>query len=190
MLSDLAAVLAPGQRVLDAGCGTGAIARQIRGMQPDAHLTLLDGSAAMLAQAGEIGDERLVGDVCALPFDDDRFDVISCAWVIETVDDPRLAVTELLRVLAPEGFLLYTFCSMPGGWLSRAASVVLRRVVSEQFAGNFLAPEEIPWHDCDRSRKVSFYGGLSTYVLLRKCCTVSAGVLPPVSMDDVPPTWR
>lgn len=39
------------------------------------------------------------------------FDVVVSAWVIETVADPLAAVTELLRVLAHDGFVVY------GVWL-------------------------------------------------------------------------
>lgn len=42
MREDLAAVLRPGARVLDAGCGTGALAREILGLEPAVDLTLLE----------------------------------------------------------------------------------------------------------------------------------------------------
>jgi len=188
MVADLTEVLKPGHRVLDAGCGTGAMSRQILDLQPGVRLTLSDASEGMMQQAGELGEQRVLADIAHLPFDDASFDVITCAWVIETLDDPAAAVTELLRVLRPDGFLLYTFCSLPQGWLSTAGSAVLRSFVTKKFAGQFLEPDEIPWHDCDRSRKVSFHGGLSTYILLRKCCVVSPGVLPKVAQADVQET--
>jgi len=190
MLADLVELLTPESRVLDAGAGTGAVSRHVAELQPEAHLTLVDASKRMLDKAADVGDVRLVQDVGELPFEDESFDIITCAWVLETVDDPKAAVTELLRVLSADGFLLYTFCSMPDGWLSRAGSSLLRAAVTEGFAGEFLSPEDTPWHDCDRSRKMSFHGGLSTYVLLRKCCQVEADALPPVRMSDVPSTLR
>lgn len=188
MVSDLAEVLRSKDKVLDAGCGTGAMSRQILELKPDVDLTLVDASPGMLAEAGDLGSRQLVGDIADLPFEDGAFDVITCAWVIETVPDPKAAVTELLRVMKPGGFLLYTFCSLPDGWLSRAGTAILRQFVTEGFAGQFLEPDEIPWHDCDRSRKVSFHAGLSTYILLRSCCTVTPDALPAPSMRDVPPT--
>ena len=42
MLEDLRAVLWPGARVLDAGCGTGFLARKMRELQPEIELTLID----------------------------------------------------------------------------------------------------------------------------------------------------
>lgn len=187
LLHGLESVLRPRDRVLDAGCGTGAMARQIHGMRPTAHLTMLDLTPAMLEQARDIPGEHVPGDVQALPFDDDSFDVVVCAWVIETVPDPRRAVAEFLRVLAPEGFLFYCFCSLPDGWLSRAGTALLRKAVHRGFAGRFLDREEMPTHDCDRSRILRFGRGLTTLVVLRKCCSVTPDALP-VVMDEIQET--
>ncbi len=141
----------------------------------------------MLREAGGIPGGRVARDVLQLPLPDERFDLVVSAWVIETTLDPSRAVSEYLRVLSTTGYLLYSFCSLPEGWFSRAGSLLLRKAVERDFAGRFLAPEEIPWHDCERSRRWSFLGGLTTLVLLRKCCTVGRGVLP-ARMEDVPPT--
>jgi len=178
MLTDLGAVLRPGAKVLDAGCGTGVLARRMRELQPDIELTMVDLSAAMLAQASDIPGEHVQGSVLELPFADDTFDVVVSAWVIETVPDPMRAVSEYLRVLNPDGHVLYTFCSLPHGWFSRAGSAWLRNAVRRGFAGRFLDGESTPWHDCDRSHLVRFGHGLTTEVALRNCCTVEAPVLP------------
>lgn len=183
----LAEILAPGQRILDAGAGTGAISRQVLALEPGVQMTLLDLTPVMLAQAADVPGEKVEGSVLDLPFADETFDVVVSGWVIETVPDPRQAVAEYLRVITPAGYVLYTFCSLPDGWLSRAGSVLLRAAVGQGFAGRFLPDEDIPWHDCERSRRARFHGGLATFILLRKCCPVGAGVLP-VAMDRVPPT--
>lgn len=178
LVEDLAAVLEPGMRVLDAGCGSGAIARNTLAVEPAARLTLLDASARMLAKAEDVPAERVAGDVQRLPFPDCTFDVVVSAWAIETVDDPVRAVSEYLRVIAPDGRVLYTFCSLPDGWISRAVTVLLRAAVRRGFAGDFLAPERTPWHDCGRSHRRRFQGGLTTQVALRKCSTVGDGIVP------------
>lgn len=188
MLRDLAEILRGAPSVLDAGCGTGAMTREVLSLCPNARVTLVDASAEMLAQAGDLGAYRLHARLEELPFPDDSFDVVVCAWVLETVSDPKSVVTELLRVLKPDGHLLYTFCSLPDGVLSRAATALFRNRVTEGFAGEFLDAEESPWHDCPRSRRFKSDVGLSTYILLRKCCAVEPGVLPPLGSDDVPPT--
>jgi len=178
MLADLQEVLRPGAKVLDAGCGTGVLARSMRELQPAIDLTLLDLSAEMLARASDVPGEHVQGSVLALPFAEDTFDVVVSAWVIETVPDPMRAVDEYLRVINPDGHVLYTFCSLPGGWFSRHGSGWLRDAVHRGFAGQFLDGEHTPWHDCDRSHLLRFSHGLTTEVELQKCCTVGAPVVP------------
>ncbi len=92
--------------------------------------------------------------------------------MIETLPDPHRAVTEYLRVITAQGYVLFTFCALPEGWLSRAGSLVLWTAVRGGFAGRFRATEDTPWDDCERSRRVRLHGGLTTFILLRKCCPI------------------
>jgi len=46
-------------------------------------------------------------DVQAIPFPDSNFDVVICNHVLEHVDDDRKAMSELLRVLKPDGFGIF-----------------------------------------------------------------------------------
>lgn len=179
MLTDIGALLEPGARVLDAGCGTGALSRQMLIRCPAIDLTMLDLSDEMLARTADLPGTRLQGSVLELPFADGSFDVVVSAWVIETVTDPLAAVTELLRVLAPDGLVVYTFCSLPQGWVSRTGSALLRTGVKHGFAGEFLDEQHTPWHHCESSHRRRFRGGLTTEIALRKCCTVGPGALPP-----------
>lgn len=160
-------------QLLDAGAGTGALSRELAAALPSVRPVLVDLSPAMLARAVDLHDPRAVASLDALPFHDGQFDVVTCAWVIETVDDPRAAVAELLRVLRPGGLLLYSFCSRPGARRDRWRSGLLRAVVHAVFAGHFLAEHEIPYHDCDVSTRTSFAGGAVTLVSLGTCCTVA-----------------
>lgn len=187
MLTDLREIIEPGHRVLDAGAGTGTLSRRIHAIEPHATLTLLDLSPAMLSHAVDVPGSRIEGSVLDLPFPDHSFDVVVSGWVIETVPDPIKAVSEYLRVITPGGYVLYTFCSLPNGWVSRAGTALLRAAVANRFAGQFLPPEETPWHDCERSRRVQSHLGLTSYIVLRKCCPVGPGVLP-APMDGVPPS--
>lgn len=178
MLEELHDILTPGLRVLDAGCGTGTLSRQIRAIEPDINLTLLDFSAGMLAHTTDISASRVQGSVLDLPFSDNSFDIVVSSWVIETVPDPIKAVSEYLRVINDTGYVLYTFCSLPQGVVSRAGTALLRTTVEHRFGGHFLAPTKTPWHDCDRSFRMKSHAGLTTFVSLRKCCTVGADILP------------
>lgn len=64
-----------------------------------------------------------------------------------------------------------------------AGSAWLRAAVRRGFSGEFLAGHRIPWHDCDRSHRSRFAGGLTSEILLRKFCTVGPPILP-----ALPPT--
>ncbi len=178
MLADVFPLLHPGTRVLDAGCGTGALSRSMLAVCPEIELTMIDVSPAMLEQAADLPGVHRQASVLALPLADDSFDLVVSGWVIETVPDPRRAVTEMLRVLAPQGRLIYTFCSLPDGWFSKAGSALLRTAVTRRFAGTFLDEQQIPWHDCGRAHRQSFGGGLTTEISLATCCSVEPAILP------------
>lgn len=110
----------PEWKVLDVGCGTGT------GMAPyvDAGCTVsgVDVSAAMLSRAtARLGDraEFHLTDGRTLPFDDDRFDLVSTTMVLHEVSasarEPFIA--EMARVAKPDGSILlidFRFGSLRG----------------------------------------------------------------------------
>ena len=76
--------------MLDLGAGTGLLAGSVSEAFPAAQLTLLDGAAAMLAQARERLGERasyVVGDL-ADPLPEGPWDAIVSALAIHHLDDP------------------------------------------------------------------------------------------------------
>jgi SAM-dependent methyltransferase len=104
----LVALAAPtaGERVLDAACGTGVVARYAA---PRAgHVVGADVNAGMLAVAGRIAPqlEWVQADLAALPFADASFDVVLCQQGLQFVPDRAAALAELRRVLAPGGRIL------------------------------------------------------------------------------------
>lgn len=183
----LSLILKPGQRVLDAGAGTGAMTRQMLEIEPAIRPTLLDLSPAMLALAKDLPGEHIEGSVMDVPFEKETFDVVVSAWVIETVPNPIRAVSEYLRVVSRTGFVLCTFCSEPDRGLAGPGSELLRVAVGKGFAGRFLKREEAPWSACEHSRRVEFRNGLTTLIVLRKCCKLGS-CLVPIPKDDFPPT--
>ncbi|MFP3921573.1 MAG: class I SAM-dependent methyltransferase [Dichotomicrobium sp.] len=164
----LAAELRPDSRVLDAGCGTGTLARWIADTEPNARLTLVDLAPAMLARAGTVPGRHVRADLLALPFADGEFDIVICAWALETTEDPERAANELQRVLAPGGLLCLCFCTVPDspGW--RLRSLPLRLSVARGFSGAFLH-HGFPERLAPRSlRRLVSRRGLASFVCWRK----------------------
>jgi 2-polyprenyl-6-hydroxyphenyl methylase/3-demethylubiquinone-9 3-methyltransferase len=101
-----------GEYWLDAGCGTGTIARRLA--QQGYRVTAVDGSPRMIeaAKRAASGPDSLplcflrVNDVAELPFADATFDAIVCSSVLEYVDTPSLVLREFARVLRPAGRLI------------------------------------------------------------------------------------
>jgi SAM-dependent methyltransferase len=96
-----AAALAP-RRVLDAGCGEGIVAGWLSGALPDSALTGVDARPEAIAEfwRRNPGLEAEIGDLYALPFGDDEFDLVLAIEVLEHLDRPRAALRELVRVSA------------------------------------------------------------------------------------------
>ncbi len=111
------AVVRPGDRVLDACCGTGDLA--LVAHDAGAEVTGLDFSPAMLARAREKSDavSWVRGDVLALPFPDGSFDVVTVGFGIRNVLDLEAALRELARVLRPGGRFACLEITQPAGLL-------------------------------------------------------------------------
>ena len=107
LFDDLA--LSPGDKVLDVGCGSGAVAVQFMGHTGGANpLTALDLSPYLLGEArisaGKAGTAIAFeqGSAEALPFADNSFDAAYTITVLEECD-ATLALAELVRVVRPGG---------------------------------------------------------------------------------------
>jgi SAM-dependent methyltransferase len=97
--------LAPGQRVLDAACGTGNYAAALA--QRGCAVTGIDISQVMLdALAARGGDVRCVrGGAERLPFRDRCFDAVTCVNAVHHLADIEAAFCEFARILVPGGRL-------------------------------------------------------------------------------------
>jgi SAM-dependent methyltransferase len=122
LLGSLGLVVAPGDRVLDVGCGVG---RLTRALSPRvAHVTALDVSPEMLSKAQELNAglgnvEWVLGDGATLAgIEDASHDAIVCHLVFEHLPDPALQlgyVTEFARVLRPGGWAAFGLSTDPSG---------------------------------------------------------------------------
>jgi demethylmenaquinone methyltransferase/2-methoxy-6-polyprenyl-1,4-benzoquinol methylase len=109
----------PGMHLLDVAGGTGDIAlrflERAKAMTPGAQVTVLDQNPAMLEKGRRKAFDQgitqgltwVCGDVLALPFSDDTFDVVTISFGLRNVMDLPLALQEMRRVLKPGGMF---FC--------------------------------------------------------------------------------
>ncbi|RDI60596.1 class I SAM-dependent methyltransferase [Nocardia pseudobrasiliensis] len=96
------------RRILDAGCGSGALTAMLR--DRGAHVTGIDASTRMLNLArqrlGVDSDLRVADLADPLPFTDDSFDDVIASLVFHYLEDWGPTLTEIRRVLKPKGRLL------------------------------------------------------------------------------------
>ena len=103
-----------GERVLDVACGTGALTRVVaKSIGPKGRVVGLDLYSDMLAVARTIKldpssaapIEWREGDVSALPFENETFDIVFCNFGLMFFPDRVAALKEMRRVLKPDGRL-------------------------------------------------------------------------------------
>jgi demethylmenaquinone methyltransferase/2-methoxy-6-polyprenyl-1,4-benzoquinol methylase len=125
-----ASVVRPGDRVLDAACGTGDLA--VADAKAGAgKVTGLDFSEEMLVRARRKAPELewVRGDLLALPFADATFDAATVGFGVRNVADLELALRELRRVLRPGGGLAILEITQPRGLLRPFYSLWFDRIV-------------------------------------------------------------
>ncbi len=134
-----------GQRWLDAGCGTGTMARWLasRGAQ----VTAVDASEAMIAQAQRAKDSSgavdfRVSPIENLPANAGSVHGIVCSSVLEYVAEPERCLAEFARVLVSGGILLV---SVPN-----ARSAVRKTLQAARWCGRNLGRRWLAYLDHSR----------------------------------------
>jgi demethylmenaquinone methyltransferase / 2-methoxy-6-polyprenyl-1,4-benzoquinol methylase len=113
----------PGARALDLATGTGDIAFGLAGR--GARVVGLDITHRMIelargkaaAQPARVG--FVVGDMLALPFPDDSFDIVTTGYGLRNVPNLALAIEEIGRVLAPGGQVVSLDFNRPANGMVR-----------------------------------------------------------------------
>ncbi len=139
------AVVRPGDRVLDACCGTGDFA--LADARAGGRVTGLDFSERMLerARAKSSAVEWVQGDALALPFEDGSFDAATVGFGVRNLESLQSGLAELRRVLRPGGRLGVLEITSPRGalapfyrlWFEKGVPLV-GRVVSGSSAYTYL----------------------------------------------------
>lgn len=102
-------------KILDSGCGSGAILIETCHTFPKVEAIGMDLSEPLLEFARKSAEKEGIsnrvsfqkGDVESLPFENGFFDVIINANMLHIVENPVKMLNEIERVLAPKGVLIF-----------------------------------------------------------------------------------
>lgn len=129
--------LRAGERILDAGCGTGWLAAGLRRARPDLVVIGADLSAGMLGRAVAAGAWPLVqADATCLPVADASIDIVVGRGVLHHLPDVAAALAEWRRVVRPGGAVVLSSEPTPavdrhGARLVRVLLPLLHRPLSD-----------------------------------------------------------
>ncbi|MCJ1463706.1 hypothetical protein MMC07_002315 [Pseudocyphellaria aurata] len=104
--------LQPSMHILDIGCGPGSISVDLAALVPEGQVIGVETSPEVLESARTLAAERGVknvrfetGDIHALDYPDNTFDVAHAHQVLQHVGDPVQALREMRRVVKPGGLV-------------------------------------------------------------------------------------
>ncbi len=149
-MADLSRI-ARGQAVLDVGCGTGALTRElVRRSGPSGTVIGLDVNPGMLrvAERAVPGASYCVAAAENLPFPDERFAAVTSQFTLMFFEDRSRALSEMQRVLQPEGRLslaVWTAIETSPGYAA------MRNLLSELFGEDMAAALDAPFNLGERT---------------------------------------
>jgi ubiquinone/menaquinone biosynthesis C-methylase UbiE len=146
--------IAPGERLLDVGCGTGTLA--VGAARRGSWVVAVDRSGSMLALAREkagragVTVEWREGDVAFPPVGDDRFDVATATFVLSELSRElaALAIRRMAEAIRPGGRLIIADEASPTSPVLRALGALPRallRLVSFFFLQQLAPTRRHPW---------------------------------------------
>ncbi|MBS1153808.1 MAG: ubiE [Myxococcaceae bacterium] len=145
---------APGMAVLDCATGTGDLALEFkRAVGPTGEVIGTDFCEPMLRSApakaarAQLAVRFEVADAMKLPYPDARFDLASISFGIRNVDDPKVCLEQLARVVKPGGRVMVLEFGQPEGpfgALFRFYARFLMPVIGRVVTGNRAAYEYLP----------------------------------------------
>lgn len=154
-------IIAPkkNEKILDVGCGTADIPILIAKNFPETIIYGVDINKEMLTTGQTkintlslAGIELREASAYNLPWPDDYFDVVSIAFVLRNVDNKKIALTEILRILKPGGRLASLgFFIPPKSFIKPAVMFWLLKAVP--FLGKLIAGDKIHYELLSESIK-------------------------------------
>lgn len=138
----------PHAMVLDLGAGTGDLSREVRRLTEGASITAADFTLGML-QAGKEWQsiQCCNADAMHLPFGNHYFDIVVSGFLVRNVENVDQALSEMVRVLKPDGQLLILDMTRPrskflapfiGFYLNRVVPLLGTLVTSQKEAYTYL----------------------------------------------------
>jgi SAM-dependent methyltransferase len=104
-------------RILEIGCGTGGLLKELSGWSVAYGLDISPEAAKFCLERDL--DRVSLGDITSLPFKDKQFDAVVCVDVLEHVDDDGQALREVRRICKPGGRLIATVPAFQFLWSRR-----------------------------------------------------------------------
>ena len=134
--------LKTGEKLLDAGCGTGIFTLDF--LSEGAEVVGLDISLPMLCLA----DKKIKGypffivrgDMLYLPFEDNSFDKAISVTALEFIEDANQAVSELFRVTRPGGYIVVATLNSLSPWAARRKAKTHKHLLENAF---LRSPDEL-----------------------------------------------
>ena len=125
-----------GQRILDIGCGCGAITIELaKQLGSSGHVLGIDISVPMLERARQLTDKELpadyvLADATVYPFDPQNFDLLVSRFGVMFFADPVLSFRNLRKSLRPKGRLVFACWREPreNGWMMAPLMAVYKHV--------------------------------------------------------------
>jgi demethylmenaquinone methyltransferase/2-methoxy-6-polyprenyl-1,4-benzoquinol methylase len=153
-----------GERILDlaAGTGTSSVALSHTG----AKVIAVDFSPGMIAEGRRKHKniEFIQADIEKLPFGDDEFDAVTISFGLRNVNDPKVAIAEMYRVLKPGGRLVICEFSKPPRALFRIGYQTYLRYVLPAIAAGVSSNPAAYGYLADSIRNWPDQGQLSQWI--------------------------
>lgn len=181
----------PPLNVLDIGCGTGVILREV--LDRGHYATGMDISGNMLNKAQELTrdypQERVFfmqNDIEKMPFTKNSFDVVLCVGVLEYLEQDEKGICQISRALKNNGIVILTLPNMfrinnildPYYYFNRGLKYLFYKMVKSRI--KHVKPEEFLTNDTFKDRRYYYRQlfGLFKKYHLKVIKTISLGYGP------------